>query len=298
MRPAAGGWMPLASPSYAAVIRLALSGVVSLAPAQVPVYRSVTDAVTIDVSVRRGDRPVTGLAMTDFVLTDNGVEQEIVGLTYETLPIDVTVLLDVSGSVSGDTLDMLRRSVADLRSDLRVGDRLRLVVFNERVQRLPLDEVSGDALDAAFAGRHAGGSSAVRDALAVALASPGPADRRQFIALLTDGADNTSITTDEQLLTVARRTRPTVSVLLASPLRRTPSGILADVARETGGTAASVMPSERLGGRFRRVLEQFRSSYVLAYSPQGVPRVGRHTIDVHVRRAGVEVRARRDYVVE
>jgi hypothetical protein len=57
------------------------------------------------------------------------------------------------------------------------------------------------------------------------------------------------------------------------------------------------MPSDRLGDGFRRVLEQFRSSYVLTFSPKDVPREGRHALDVRVTRSGVNVRARREYIV-
>jgi hypothetical protein len=45
------------------------------------------------------------------------------------------------------------------------------------------------------------------------------------------------------------------------------------------------------------VLETVNARYVLAYEPTGVPRAGRHRIDVSVRRRGVEVRARREYFV-
>ena len=276
---------------------MCLTALATVGGAQAPVFRSTADAVTVDVSVRRGNRPVTGLTVGDFVLTDNGVAQEIASLSYEALPIDVTVLLDVSGSVSGDTMDMLRRSIADLRKDLRRDDRLRLVAFNMQVRRVLDVDAPASALDAAFGALATGGSSAVFDAVAVALAFPGAANRRQFIALLTDGQDNASITTAAEVLDVARRTTPTVSVLLASPLRQQPTGVFADLAAATGGIATTVMPSDRLGDGFRRVLERFRSSYVLTFSPKGVRREGRHALDVRVARGGLDVRARREYIV-
>jgi hypothetical protein len=57
--------------------------------------------VSVDVSVQREGRPVTDLKATDFEILDNGVLQEITEITYERLPIDVTLLLDVSASVTG-----------------------------------------------------------------------------------------------------------------------------------------------------------------------------------------------------
>ena len=59
---------------------------------------------------------------------------------------------------------------------------------------------------------------------------------------------------------------------------------------------AALAPGENLTSTFRRVLEQFRASYVLYFTPTGVDRQGPHTLDVRVKRAGTEVRARRGYV--
>ena len=67
--------------------------------------------------------------------------------------------------------------------------------------------------------------------------------------------------------------------------------------REPGGHTESLRPGERLGSAFRRLLTQFRESYVLRYAPTGVERIGTHTIEVRVTRPGTVVRARRGYVV-
>ena len=65
-------------------------------PQQAPnaTFRTGVDAVAVEASVRRGNRPVTGLKIGDFQLLDNGVPQQISDLNYERLPIDVTVLLE------------------------------------------------------------------------------------------------------------------------------------------------------------------------------------------------------------
>ena len=81
--------------------------------------RTGADIVSVEASVRREKRPVTGLKITDFELLDNGVPQEISDLSYERLPIDVTVVLDVSASVTGAVLDQLRQSVRQLKARSR-----------------------------------------------------------------------------------------------------------------------------------------------------------------------------------
>jgi VWFA-related protein len=265
---------------------------------QAPVFRAGADAVTVGVSVRRANRPVADLAMADFVLSDNGVPQTISTMSFEKLPVDTTILFDISGSVAGSVMTQLRRAVADFRKSLRPDDRIRLVTFNMRIRRLLDLDAPAEAAEAAFASLVPGGSSSVSDALAVALASGTRPDRRHFIVMFSDGTDSASITRPELLMEVARRTTPTVSVVLATPARQWSDSLYVDLAAETGGTVVSLLPTDTLGGSLRSALDQFRSSYVLTYTPTGVPASGAHTIDVRVKRPGVDVRARRGYVVQ
>jgi VWFA-related protein len=225
------------------------------------------------------------------------VPQRIAAISYEQLPIDATVLFDVSGSVTGGVMDQLRHAIVDLRKSLRPEDRLRLVTFNMRVRQVLEAGASDGAVDLAFAHMTSGGGSAVYDALVVALASGGTPDRRSLVVLFSDGRDTRSVTREDVLLDLARAAVPTVSVVLAAPSRSSSDRVYRDVAAETGGTVVSLLPTDTLGGSLRGALEQFRSSYVLTYSPTGVVRVGAHAIGVNVNRPGLDVRARRGYVV-
>ena len=261
-----------------------------------PAFLGNADAITVDVSVRRGTRSVVGLQLSDFEVFDNGVRQSPT-LSVESLPIDVTVLLDVSGSVSGPVLDQLRQSVNEVRADLKAADRLRLLVFNMRVTRLLDLDATPAMIDKAFASLTPGGGSAVLDGLAVALATSPAADRRAFIVAFTDGQDGSSVISPAKLLDVARRTSPTVNAVLATSVTRPEDAVYATLASETGGQTESLRPGERLGSAFRRLLTQFRESYVLRYAPTGVERIGAHTIDVRVTQPGTVVRARRGYVL-
>jgi Ca-activated chloride channel homolog len=276
-----------------------------------PAFRAGADVVTVDAAVQRDRRPVTGLKPADFELLDNGVPQEISDVAYERLPIDVTLVLDVSASVTGSVLDELGRALRQVRADLLPSDRLRLLIFNMRVRRLVDFSQPATSIDEALASVRGAGSSAVFDSLAVALSTFDAPGRRRLVVLFTDGQDSSSITDAETLLDVARRTTPTVAVILGTPnaerpasLLRTSSsvstlsvGALSDrIALETGGMVAPLKPGENLTSKFRRMLQEFRSSYVLYFTPRGVERSGAHTLEVRVKRPGVDVRARRGYV--
>ena len=275
-----------------------------------PTFRASADAVAVDASVRRNNRAVTALTAADFEIVDNGVLQKVTDVSYEKLPIDVTVALDVSASVTGSVLGQLRRSVQQLATDLHAQDRLELQTFNQRIQRLVDFASPASTTDAAIARISAAGGSAVFDSLAVALALPTTAARRHLIVLFSDGVDSSSISDPETLFDLARVSGSTVAVVLASTnsqapasvfSRRIPGAITVErlydrIARDTGGTVVTISSRDNLATTFRRVLDNFRASYVLYFTPQGVERAGAHRLDVRVKRSNVQVRARSGYV--
>jgi VWFA-related protein len=265
-------------------------------------FRAQADSVRVDVAVLDRGRPVTGLKAADFELFDNGVAQEIADLGQEELPIDVTIALDVSDSVSGPVLEQLRRSIQQLRGDFRPRDRLSLVTFNMRIKRILDFNDPRSAADAALGQIRAGGSTAMFDTIAIALAAPASPGRRQLVVLFSDGEDSNSITDPGVLLEVARRTTPTLDIVLAGRDGNAAASAgsarvqsLTALTRETGGVVEMVRPGDSLSSQFRRLFAEFRSSYVIHFVPRGVERAGVHTIDVRVKRPTLTVRARRAY---
>jgi len=309
------------------MMRLMLGAAAAVLLAQQATFRSGVDAVTVDVSVRKGTRVVTGLGIADFEVLDNGVPQQVTDVSYGKLPIDVTLALDTSFSVSGPLLERLRAAVRQLMRDMGPDDRLRLIDFNMRVSR-PIDFTSDPAtIDAAIRAVSAGGGSSIRDALSVALVSASEPERRQLIVLFSDGADSTSITTPEALIDLARRTNASVASVMpdaANTGAQARQGIelMKTLAKETGGTFIPMTATQTTMSRgpvvagvprvsavtttrpadltetFRRVVEEFRSSYVLHFTPRGVEAGGFHTLDVRVKGKGsLTIRARRGYSV-
>jgi hypothetical protein len=68
---------------------------------------------------------------------------------------------------------------------------------------------------------------------------------------------------------------------------------LEDAVKRTGGTVRPLSDSFKA---FADILEDFRSSYVLQYTPQGVSAPGWHELKVKVTRSGsFTIRARRGY---
>ena len=284
------------------------------------VFRSQASGVAVDVSVRQGSRPVSDLKASDFVLLDNGVKQQIAEVSYERLPIDVAVALDVSSSVSGATLDRLRQSIDQLRTRLRDGDRLKLMTFNIRVHRvIDFTDRSVDTRQV-FGTLSGTGGTSLFDALSVALTSATPPDRRQLVIVFTDGQDTSSFLTAKSLAELVRRSTPTIDFVRPALAER----YQVNIARADGQTSSVARPgaetdmwrlhrqiaadtggvvldsaATNLADSFASVLDYFRSSYVLRYTARGANEPGFHTITVQVTRSGTfDIHARRGYFAD
>ena len=71
---------------------------------------------------------------------------------------------------------------------------------------------------------------------------------------------------------------------------------LDELADETGGKVVSTESSERLRDTFLQVIQEFRSRYLLTYTPRGVDARGWHPIEVKLKNRRGQVRARRGYL--
>jgi VWFA-related protein len=296
--------------------------------AQTPVlpqatFRSTAEAVTVEVSVRNGTRVITGLDAKNFTVLDNGVEQDVSKASYGKLPIDVTVALDISFSVTGAMLDRLRRAIVQMMADLGKEDRLKLITFNMQVSRVV--DFTGDekAVEKAIRATSAGGATSIFDAIGVALVSAEHPDRRQLVVVFSDGEDSMSTTEPQQLTELAQRSHATLTAVLPSGMataagprgdglsgarsvsgrvqvttvQRQESQLYAKLTADTGGIVIPILsPTEDLTATFRRALDEFRSSYVLYFTPKGVDRGGYHELIVTVPQdKAFTVRARRGY---
>lgn len=283
-------------------------------PQQPPTFRSSANAVMVDVSVRDAQRRVlTDLTAADFTVTDNGVPQQVDDVSYGKLPIDVTVGLDISRSVTGPLQNSLRAAVAQLMRDLRKGDRLKLMLFNMRLNRIVDFTTDVSQIERAIAAATPSGGTALFDALGVAMISASDPNRRQLIVFFTDGSDTSSTTSATMLARISERTRATVTFVLSpivsalpvtSTLRPSPTtsqnvvffnSAIRQLANDTGGQMLTTSLASSLNVMFLQALNNYRTAYVLYYSPKGVDRTGFHSIEVSVNRPGAVVQARRGY---
>lgn len=248
-------------------------------------------AVVIDVSVTERQIPVAGLTAEDFIVTDNGIPQAIHDLTADTLPIDVHVTTDVSGSLRIADRRAIAQAVTDVRTSLTSQDRFSVTEFATHVaERVPL----GAATAPYVLGE--GTDTAVFDALLLALVRPDLAARRQFSIFMTDGLDSSSYFDTETVLQTARFSRGPVTFVLAPDRAARPhGGVLRAVARQTGGDVLIAKDRTAVASALTSALHGFRASYVLRYIPAGVSPSGWHEIRVQTKSRRYAIRARQGY---
>jgi VWFA-related protein len=272
-----------------------LASTIVLGATQAPVFRSRVDLVSIDVSVRAGSRVVGDLASDDFEVRDNGRRQVIRELIFESAPIETTLLVDMSGSVTGPLLNALVRATETARTRVRPGDRLSVSRFSHRVresQLAPETQLSTLLVNPA-------GQTSLLDALAMTLIRPRSGEMRQMVVLFTDGQDSLSFIDERTVIAIAARTEVAVFVVALTDrsMAALPHwGMFEQVTAATGGRLTAVGPNDNLSRAFVDALDTFRQSYVLRYSLDEEAEAGWHDVAVRVLRPGsFEVRARRGY---
>jgi VWFA-related protein len=262
--------------------------------AQRATFRAKTEAVRVDVLVTDSGRPVLGLKAADFELLDNGVTQLIDHASFEQIPLNVILTLDMSDSVAGTRLEHLRVACRALLDALKKDEHAALMTFSHVV-------ALGSGLTTDFERVWAGiqtaepsGGTGLVDASFASLMLGESDVGRSLVLVFSDGLDTASWLAPGAVLDVARRSDAVVYGITAGRLRR--GDFLRDLSELTGGHLYEVESTADLGPIFVGVLEEFRQRYLLSYSPAGVSKDGWHRLEVRVKRRGATVKARPGYL--
>lgn len=186
------------------------------------VFKSDVSLVRVDAQVvDSGNRAITGLRATDFVLREEGRVQPIRNFASENMPLDVLLLLDVSASMRPHVQRIADASHEALRV-LRDDDRMAIQVFDRSTRlRMPFRNSRNDVeremnrlLDQET---FRGGTDITRgmyDAISY-MSRSGRRDARRAIIILTD--DETQLNRDEEGVSRALTRADTVLCALIAP---------------------------------------------------------------------------------
>lgn len=269
-----------------------LSG--SLVSSRQRAFSSSTLGVRVDVLVTDGRKAVGGLTAADFELRDNGVVQAIDVADSSDVAVNAVLALDTSSSTTGKRQRDLVAASQALLDELKPVDRAALTTFSHAVA--PRIALTSDfsAVRAELFRIVPSGETAVMDGVYVALMATLAQAGRSLVVVCTDGYDTSSWLEPEEVLESAKRSNAVIyAATAAEPRRHSP---LKDLTDATGGQLMQIASSADLRGAFQRILRDFRSRYVLTYTPQGVAAGGFHRLDVRVRRRGLTVKARPGYI--
>ena len=280
----------MTAPATAAILAMAMI----LAQAQIPTFRSGTDAVEVTVAVFDGDRVVRNLTAGDFQVRDNGVLQVVTSADYNTLPIDLRLVFDTSGSISEEDLAHFLRTMRQVASSLEPRDRCEIITFSSRVadaasrQSCPIKiELRRPATD----------GTAFFDAVALSLVTIPTPERRQITIVLSDARDNVSFFDETAMLEAARMTDAVVYTILPGEPRYARAMSVARLQALSLSTGGRLVQSHHsaVGSVILEAIEEFRQSYVVRYVLAGAKIDGWHKLEVRVRGGNYRVRAKAGY---
>ena len=218
-----------------AAVLVILGGVIAVAQGdpstQRPTFQASSDLVAIDVFVRSGRDVITGLTAADFTVADNGRRQRIERVDAEAMPLDVTLVLDVSGFTGGAwtrnvpaarVLAEAAGKARDIAAVLRPDDRIRVIVSDTDIR---MTSQWTDARDIAAPGGDADivesistgtaqGLSSIYDALATALMEAVPYGRRHAVVAWAKARDTISTTDETALKEIAYQSDAALHVVL------------------------------------------------------------------------------------
>lgn len=283
------------------------------------VLRSEVNIQTVNVQVKdKSGKDVRGLTANDFAVRENGARQKIAFFDPGTGPVTIAVLVDSSVSVSENgKLGSAEQIAAQFMRVARSGDDIYAMDFTEwtgAFERLTAEQLRNPG--PVTVPSAAGSGSAVYDAIATAIChlrhSKNP---RQAIIVITDGIDEHSRLTLDELIALVRsqraqlfmiglhsrpelgfrgRMEPKIRLVTGQDIDN-PDVVFSRLAKETG--AENFVPNSQHGlqDALKAVSDMLDSEYTLAYYPPPTARKLRK-IDVTVNRHGLRVLANRSTV--
>jgi Ca-activated chloride channel homolog len=274
-------------------------------------FRTDVDVVPLNVTVTDGARRyVTDLDRGEFEIFEDGRKQELAFFQKTALPLALVLLLDTSASMA-QSLTVAQQAAIEFANELGPADLASVIDFDTTVHVLQDFTNDRSAVERAIRSTQPDGSTALYNAVYIALRElnktardPRSGEpRRQAIVLLSDGDDNSSLMSFDEVLDLAARADTTIYAIglgvRSSTSTRGYSGapfVLRRLAEQTGGRSFFPQVAKDLAAVYGEIKTELSSQYSLAYESTNPRRDGqfRHVM-VRVDRAGVVARTRPGY---
>lgn len=210
-----------------------------------------TRDVTVLVPIRRSNEPAVSVLAH---ATSDSERFALITLTPPSrsvrhTPRDVTLVLDVSGSMSGRKLMQAKAAGRQTLATLDGADRFRIIDFSTDVRTFRDSFVTASAANIREAQRYldaleAQGSTNISGALDEALRVHSPEDRLPLVLFLTDGAPTVGETQPDAIAAAAARERGRARVFTFGVGADVNAALVEQLALQAHGTATFVRPDE------------------------------------------------------
>jgi Ca-activated chloride channel family protein len=177
------------------------------------------------------------------------------------LPKDLTMVVDVSGSMSGTKLDQARTALLQALASLRPSDRFRLIAFSSGVREFAagFQPASPEVIRRARAfveGLQANGGTNIEGAIATALGQIPTQDRLGIVLFLTDGLPSVGEQAPERLAAAAAARRGATRIFPVGVGHDVNTYLLDRMATEGRGRVEYVAPEASVETALGNLLSQ------------------------------------------
>jgi Ca-activated chloride channel family protein len=270
------------------------------------IRKRVDEVNVLFIATDRHGKFVRNLNQKDFAFTDDHKPVEsIIAFRPETdLPIELGLLMDVSGSVQGRFGFEKEAATGFLQHIIRPGyDKAFVVGFNKDSHLAQDFTDNVPALAAGVQRMSDGGGTALYDAIYKAckeklLREHSDHPIRKAIVVVSDGEDNQSEYTRAQAIEMAQRAEVLIYAISTddSGLILRGDKVLEDLASATGGRAFFPYKMKDITKSFAAIEDELRSQYDVSYKPADFDADGRfRSIQITALKKDLQVRARRGY---
>jgi len=258
----------------------------------VAIYATVVDA---------SGRLVSDLGRDDFEIFDEGKKQTLTVFKTDIQPVSVVVMLDTSGSMTGN-LELVKNAAEKFVIRLLPIDRARIGSFSDKITISPTFTSNRDDLIRYLHDEiDYGNPTRLWDAIDKSMTALAHEQNRRVVLVFTDGEDSDSrLSLDD----VMRRAQSEDLMIYGIGLRSNiggnltrPDSGLRKVATETGGGYFELRTPDGLDSTFTKVANELHGQYILGFSPTVLD--GKlHKLELVVKRPGMTPRARKSYLAE
>ena len=220
------------------------------------------------------DRLVTGLEKEHFRVFEDGVEQEIVSLSSEDVPVSIGLVFDMSGSMS-DKVGKAREAAVQFMRTANPQDQFFLVSFNDRAELTSGFTGSVDELQNRMMFTASRGRTALLDAIYLGLSQMrGAHNGKRALLIISDGGDNHSRYNESDIKNYLKEAdcqlyaigifdpidiRSRTSEELEGP------SLLSEMTEMTGGRVFPVGNPSELPDIATKIGMELRNQYILGY---------------------------------